>query len=194
VPRHQRGSCLLELLAIVGIIAMFLLVALPAFGNIGRKRALRAATAELRSIFALTRARAISRNINCGLKFKKTGPVWQFAVYEDGDRDGVRNDDIAKGVDRLLDQPRVVFRESGLVTIGLLDQKINDPDGDPLPPTKGPVAFNRTTICSFSPLGQATPGSIYLTDGRDLWCVRVYGATAKLRTLRYDPKKKRWLS
>ncbi|HEX8252546.1 MAG TPA: GspH/FimT family pseudopilin [Thermoanaerobaculia bacterium] len=194
MPRHQRGSCLLELLAIVGIIAMFLLVALPAFGNIGRKRALRAATAELRSIFALTRARAISRNINCGLKFKKTGPVWQFAVYEDGDRDGVRNDDIAKGVDRLLDQPRVVFRESGLVTIGLLDQKINDPDGDPLPPTKGPVAFNRTTICSFSPLGQATPGSIYLTDGRDLWCVRVYGATAKLRTLRYDPKKKRWLS
>ncbi|HYO79639.1 MAG TPA: hypothetical protein VE010_24450, partial [Thermoanaerobaculia bacterium] len=183
-----------ELLVILGIVAMFLLVTLPAFGNIGRKRALRAASAELRSIFALTRARAISRNIHCGLKFRKAGAAWQFGVYEDGDRDGVRNDDIAKGVDRLLEQPRVVFRESGAVTIGLLDQKIKDPDGDPLPPTKGPVAFNRTTICSFSPLGQATPGSIYITDGRELWCVRVYGATAKLRTLRYDQKKERWTS
>lgn len=185
MSRHQRGHSLLELVAVLAILLLFIAIALPAFANIGRKRALRAAVAELRGVFAHTRSRAITRSLHCGLKFTKVAGTWQFGVYQDGDGDGIRNDDITKKVDRLVDRPRNVFRESSIVTIGLLPFNIKDPDGDPLPSTKSPVAFNTTTIASFSPLGTSTPGSIYITDGRDLWCVRVYGATAKLRTLRY---------
>ncbi|HEX8618149.1 MAG TPA: GspH/FimT family pseudopilin [Thermoanaerobaculia bacterium] len=194
MPRHQRGHSLLELLAALAILLLFIAVTLPAFASIGRKRALRAATAELRSTFAETRSRAIARGIHSGLKFTKLAGTWHFASYEDGDGDGVRNDDIASGVDRQVATPRLVLRESELVTIGLLPYDIKDPDGDPLPAAKSPVAFNKTTICSFSPLGEATPGTIYITDRRELWCVRVYGATAKLRALRYDAAKKRWVS
>jgi hypothetical protein len=160
-----------------------------------RRMALRIAAGELRAVFHLARMRVISRGQNCGLKFLMMGGEWRFAVYDDGDGDGIRNDDIVKGVDRLVHPPRVVLRESGIVTIGLLAEKIKDPDGDPLPPTKTPIHFNRSTICSFSPLGESTPGSIYITDRCDgLWCVRVYGASAKIRTLRYDREVKRWLS
>ena len=194
MPRSQRGHSFLELLSVLAILLLFVAIALPAFANIGRKRALRAAVAELRGVFAHTRARAIARNLNCGLKFTKLAGTWHFAVYQDGDNDGIRNDDINKGVDRLIDRPRSVFRESNLVTIGLLPFNIKDPDGDPLPASKSPVAFNNSTIASFSPLGASTPGSIYITDGRELWCVRVYGATAKLRSLRYDAAKKRWVA
>ena len=191
--KQQRGFSYLELITVVAILGLFVMVTLPAFANIGRRKALRAATAELRGIFALTRSSAIATGQKRGLKFLRLAGVWHFAVYEDRDGDGVRNDDIKKGVDRLISPPRVVLPESNAVTIGLLKHAIKDPDGDPLPPKKGPVAFNRTTICSFSPLGQATPGSIYITDGRELWCVRVYAATAKLRVTRYDAAKKRWV-
>ncbi|MDQ3283103.1 MAG: GspH/FimT family pseudopilin [Acidobacteriota bacterium] len=194
MSRRSRGYTLVELLTTIAILGMTVSIAIPAFGNFGRRRALRAATAELRGAFALTRSRAIATGKNSALKFTQLAGVWHFAAYEDGDGDGVRNDDIAKGIDRMLEPPRVVLPESRIVSIGLLRQSIKDPDGDPLPPTKSPVAFNRTTLCSFSPLGESTPGTIYLTDrGRELWCVRVFGATAKLRVLRYDIAKKRWV-
>lgn len=195
MSRHQRGFTLFEIVTLLVILGIIVLVSVPAFASMRRRAALRAATAELRSVFHLTRMRAISRGVNCGMKFSRIGDVWYFAVYEDGDHDGIRNDDITKGVDILLDPPRVVFPSSRAVDIGMLAISIKDPDGDPLPPTKAPVAFNRSTICSFSPLGESTPGTIYITDRvRDLWCVRVYGATAKIRVLRYVPKTKKWVA
>jgi Tfp pilus assembly protein FimT len=192
VREKQRGYSSAEMLTVVAIIGMFLLVTLPAFGNINRRRALRVATLELRSVFAVARSRAVATGRNVGLKFTSLAGTWHFAVYADGDGDGVRNDDINKGVDRRLSRPRPVFPASSAVKIGLLSHAVRDPDGDPLPPSKGPVAFNRTTICSFSPLGEATAGSIYITDRRELWCVRVHGA-GTLRVARYDAAKKRWL-
>ncbi len=48
-------------------------------------------------------------------------------------------------------------------------------------------------ICSFSPLGESTPGSIYLWDGRDrMAVVRVYGRTGKVRTLYYRRGERGW--
>lgn len=191
--KRASGFSLIELMTVVAIVGLVVVVTIPAFGKMRRRAALLAATAELRSVFHLTRSRAIARNVNCGLKFTRVHGQWRFAVYEDGDRDGVRNDDIRKGTDRMVSGPRTVFRDSGIIDIGLLDIPIRDPDGDPLGPNKSPVAFNRSAICSFSPYGESTPGTIYLTDGgRDLWAVRVYGATAKMRVLRYDRGTRKW--
>ena len=125
------------------------------------------------------------------MKFLLIGGQWHFAVYDDGDGDGVRNDDIKSGKDIPLSPPRVVFPEARNVTIGLIDVAVKDADGDPV---KSAVTFNNSTICSFSPIGESTPGTIYITDSDgDLWCVRVYGASAKIRTLRYDREKKKWI-
>jgi hypothetical protein len=105
----------------------------------------------------------------------------------------VRNDDIKKGIDRRVGFPRPVLRESKIVTIGLLPMTIVDPDGDKLLPDKSPVQMGRSEICSFSELGESTSGTIYITDGREIYAVRVFGATAKVRTLRYDAATRKWV-
>ena len=191
MPEKQRGMSLIEFLLILVLITVAVMLTLPAFGNISRKQALRSASSQLRALFHHTRQRSITTHVNCGLKFTELAGTWHFAVYEDSDGDGIRNDDINKGVDRMIAPPRPLFRESPVVTIGLLDVPVKDADGDPV---KNPVMFNRTTICSFTPRGESTPGTIYITDKRDLWCVRVYGASAKIRVLRYDALKKKWVS
>lgn len=193
MKRREAGMSLVELMAVVAIVALMVLVSIPAFGTMRRKIAVRAASSELRAVFRDARARAIARGRNCGLKFAQSGGEWKFALYEDGDGDGVRNDDIARNVDRLVRPPRPVFPQSRIVTIGLLGIPMRDPDGDRLRVNASPVAFNRSSICSFSPLGEATPGTIYITDqGRDLWAVRVFGSTARVRMLRYDRAAQRW--
>ena len=193
--KGQRGYSLAEILTVIAVIGVIVAAAVPAFFTLQRRAALRSAAAQLRVIFHENRSRAIARGRNCGMKFVLIGGRWHFAVYDDGDGDGVRNDDIKSGRDRLVAPPRVVFRESRAVSIGLLSVAIKDPDGDPLPPTKSPVAFNQSAICSFSPIGESTPGTIYLTEGgRELYAVRVYGATAKIRMLRYVRQTKRWVS
>ena len=189
---RRNGYSLIDLLIVIAIIGMVIGITTPHFAKIRNRMALRAAAGELRSIFHLVRMRAVSRGANSGVKFLQLAGRWHFVLYEDGDRDGVRNDDIHKGIDKPLSHPRVVFREARNITIGLLGVPVKDADGDLV---KSPVAFGNSTICSFSPMGESTPGTIYITDNDGgLWCVRVYGASAKIRTLRYDPGKKKWVS
>jgi prepilin-type N-terminal cleavage/methylation domain-containing protein len=189
---RRSGYTLIELLITVAIIGMVASIALPNFHRMRNRMALRAAAGELRSTFHEVRMRALSRGANTGLKFEQIAGQWHFSTYEDGDGDGVRNDDIKKGTDKRITASRVVFPQARHITIGLLDIPVKDADGDLV---KSPVTFNNSTICSFSPIGESTPGTIYITnnDG-DLWCVRVYGASAKIRTLRYNREIKKWVA
>jgi prepilin-type N-terminal cleavage/methylation domain-containing protein len=194
VRKRHAGYSLVELLAVLAIVALIAGVAIPSFAAMRSRSAVRAASQAMRTIFHLARARAIARGVNCGVKFEKQRGEWQFALYDDGDGDGVRNDDIKEGIDRRVAPARVVLPESKLVSIGLLDQTIRDPDGDKLTSNKSPVQFGRASICSFSPLGESTPGTIYVVSrAKDLFAVRVYGASAKMRVLRYEPSRRKWV-
>lgn len=190
---RQRGYTLLELLAVIAIIGLLAAVAMPSFMSLRRRAAVRSAAAEIRAVFHQVRSRAIARHGHAGVKFTRVGPEWEFAIYDDGDGDGVRSDDIRRRVDREVTKPRFLWQQPQLVSVSLPAFAIVDPDGDVVPPGSSAVQFNRSTICSFSPLGQATPGTIYLTDSAgEVYAVRVYGATAKLRVLRYRPQSETW--
>jgi len=195
VRRHgQSGFALIEILIAIAVIGMFAAVAFPAMLTLQRRAAARNAAGELRAIFHAARMRAITRGANCGVKFTLAGGVWNYALYDDGDGDGVRNDDIASGVDRCVQQPRrVLAATERRATIGLPPYKLVDPDGDPLPPTKSPVGFGNSSICSFSPLGESTPGTMYVTDSiDDVYALRTYPATARIRFFRWNRGTQKW--
>ncbi|HEY0143692.1 MAG TPA: GspH/FimT family pseudopilin [Thermoanaerobaculia bacterium] len=189
----SRGYSLAELLTIVAIIGLTVLVAVPAFGSLRRRSAVRAASYELRAVFHEARSRAIARGANVGVRFIDVEGTWMLAIFDDGDGDGVKSEDIKRGTDPVWSLPRTLLPPQSLARIGMLAETIKDPDGDKMPPTKSPVQFGRTQICSFSPMGESTPGTIYLTDRAGvLYAVRVYGATARMRVLRYDAGARKW--
>lgn len=196
MTRHgQRGFTLSEMLTAIAIIGMTAAIAFPKMMTLQRRAAARNAAAEIRTIFHEARMRAIARGRNCGVKFSKGADGWTYALYDDGDGDGVRNDDITSGVDPCFKTPRKVLASlERRATIGLPPFAIVDPDGDPLPPTKSPVAFGTSTICSFSPMGESSPGTIYITDSiEDVYAIRSFGATGRIRLLRWNAGKHKWV-
>jgi prepilin-type N-terminal cleavage/methylation domain-containing protein len=192
--RSVRAFSLVELMVVMAIIGLTLTFAAPAFREMRKAAAMRNATRELRSIFHLTRMRAVSRSRHCAVKFRLAGGEWQYAIHDDGDGDGVRNNDITSGVDPIVAPMRPVLLGIGDARIGIPFKGTTDPDsGAPLLTSDSPVRFNVSTLCSFSPTGTGTPGTVFVTDGDvEVGAVRVVGATGRIRTMRFNRTTGKW--
>ena len=129
---------------------MSVAIAIPAFLNMQRRSAVRAAAGEFRSIFASCRSRAITRGFSSGVKFSKAGDGWLYTLYDDGNDNGIRNDDITTGADPRRSVPKRMLDHSSLASVGLPATEIKDPDGDPLPPHEvaGAVSTRRPSARS----------------------------------------------
>jgi len=193
---HAAGLSLVELLAVVAIIGLFVMVSTPNFLAMRRQSGMRAATKELRGIFHFARSRAIARGRNCAVKFRYLAGEWCYAIYDDGDFDGVRNDDITSGIDPVVLPFTKVLPGIEPTRIGIPLAGTRDPDtNEPLLATDSPVRFNASTLCSFSPAGSGTAGTLFLTDGQtDVGAVRVYGATGRIRTQMFNHARGAWES
>lgn len=190
---RKRGFTLIELLIAIAIIGLTTAIAVPQWQSFRRRAAVGAAAGEIRSIFRVVRSRAITRGANAGVKFTRGPYDWQYTIYDDGDGDGVRNDDIQKGIDRRVSGPLYVIRGRELAAISIPASVRVDPDGAAMPSGASPVQFGSSTICSFSPIGESTPGTIYLADAAGLaYAVRVFGGSARVRMLRYNAQRRRW--
>lgn len=191
---YRQGFSLVEILVVVAIIGLVVSVTIPNLNAYRRRAALRAAAREIMSELRQTRSEAIARGRNVGVKFSRSSAGdWLYSVYEDGDFDGIKREDIERGDDPLLQHARPVLHATGGARIGLPERPVRDPDsGRLLRPNTSPVKF-AASLCAFSVLGGGTAGSIYLTDGHDnVAIVRVAGATGRVRLLFYDAASRRW--
>jgi len=195
--RNQSGFSLVELTVATAILALVVTVAVPALLGLTRGLRLRLAAAEITGALREARMFALRHQEKVAVKFRTDddGSV-RFALYRDGDGDGVRNDDIASGKDPLAAPART------LAHLGR-DARFGFPRGlapcDPSDESRrlerldDPIRFNRSDLASFSPLGSSTPGSIYLTDGESrLLAVRVDSRAGRPHVLVWDRAHDHW--
>jgi hypothetical protein len=138
----------------------------------------------LGSRFALARTLAASRGAAIGLRFVEEPGGVSFAVYQDGNRNGVLTADILRSVDRQIEPPTRLFELFPGVQIGMAAGATGS----------DPVQIGRSSILTFTPQGTATSGTIYLR-GRDgtQWSVRVLGVTGRTRVLKLDVRTGDWV-
>ena len=192
----QAGFTLVELLVVLVLLGGLLLwAARPLLEGTAALR-LRLAAAEVVGTLRSARAAAVRHDAYVAVKFRTRGDgAVTFALYRDGDGDGVLNADIAAGRDPELAPPRPLTHFGRTAFLGFPPGPPPPDPGDPRQRLSGtdPVRFNRSDLASFGPLGTSTPGSVYLTDGRSgLVAVRVFGRTGKVRVLVYDPARRVW--
>lgn len=195
--RKQQGLTLPELM-IAGVLgAVLTTLGVPPLMEATANVRVRAAAEEIRGAMRLGQSFAVRYNANVGIKFRTRpeGGV-TFTLYRDGDGDGVLTADIERGVDPEIRPAQQLTSLGRGVGFGFPPGTAPKDPGDArarLTRLDDPVRFNGSDIAAFSPLGTATPGSIYLTDHRKrLVVVRLFNRTAKATILTYDPVREVW--
>jgi type II secretory pathway pseudopilin PulG len=137
------------------------------------------------------RTEAMARSATVGLKFTLVGMHYAYAMYVDGNSNGVRTTDIASGVDRQILAPERLVDQFRSVDFGTLPGLPPvDPGGTP--PGSDAVHLGASNIAAFTPQGTATAGSLYIRGDRAQYVVRVYNDTARTRILKFDAVTNRW--
>jgi prepilin-type N-terminal cleavage/methylation domain-containing protein len=192
----SKGYTLAELLAVLAIVAMAVAVTLPAAAMLRDGGRAAAGARTMATILSAQRFKSVTGHRVRGLQFRRIGDTWTWREVADGNGNGLRTAEITRGVDPVL---------AADDSLGHLvqDVKLGLPPGGPFPeappgtdllnPGDDPVRFGRSDLVSFSPVGSASSGTLYVTDGRaGLFAVVLYGPTARLRVWRFIPRERRW--
>jgi len=193
----ERGYQLIELLIAMAISSLVLALGVPPLLSLAAGLRVELAAAEVASTFHVARGFAIRHSANVGLKFEVAadGTV-TWALYRDGDGDGVLTADIRAGDDPQVLPPSRLSHFGRQIRFGFPPGRAPRDPGNPrrrLTDLDDPIRFNNSNIASFSALGTATPGTVYLTDGmRHLSAARVTGRTGRIDRISYDVATELW--
>ena len=177
------GYTFIEILFVTGLIAILSAIAVPqTLATVDRARAT-AAARYLASRMAMARSQAVMRSANVALRFDEDRAGITFRMFVDGNRNGVRARDIASRVDQPLDAPARLSDLFPGVAIAASGEAGSDP-----------LRIGSSNLLSFTPLGTATSGSVYVR-GRDgsQFAIRILGATGRVRVQRYESHTRAWV-
>jgi type II secretory pathway pseudopilin PulG len=182
---------LIELVFVLGVAATLAAGAIPALltglDDVRSKGAARYVAARLQH----TRVRALATSRDTALRITRDTSGFVVAAYEDGNRNGVLSADITSGTDRRVGPIERVPDQFPGVEFGALPG-IPGADGS-APPGDDPIRLGSSDRVTFTPLGTATPGSLYLHGRRSQFVVRIMGETGRTRILRYNAASQSWL-
>jgi type II secretory pathway pseudopilin PulG len=190
---RTHGVTLIDLLAGLAVSSVLALISIPSALNISRQLTLRAAGSEIATIFNQARARAVFHRAEVGVKWVSAGGDVVFAIHEDGNGNGVTSADIRSGVDRLVFGPLSMRKRFPGISFSIIAGLKVDPSGTPIGDILDAIRFGRSDICSFSPLGTSSPGSVYLSDGNARQAiVRVSPMTARIQVFEWLSPPGKW--
>ena len=191
----MRGTSLPELLVVLLILGLVFALSLPALSDLLAEEGLAAAAREVSGILNMARARAVFQGVDVGVKWISSGGDLVLSVYQDGNGNGVTTADIRKGVDRLVGGPYWLRGKYPGISFSFVPGFDGlDPGGAPIGNVADPLRFGRSDICSFSPIGKASPGTVYLSNRkRRQAAVRVTPANAKIQSFTWHGKSLKWI-
>jgi Tfp pilus assembly protein FimT len=191
-----RGISLIELTAVLALSGIALLIALPTLASMRAEGRVAAGARQLAMTFHALRWKSVAHNRNHGLLFEHTGSGWAWFEVRDGNGNGLRSAEIETGTDVVLSGPHRLEESDPCIALGFPPNAYL-PN---IPPRSGaigalddPVKFGRSDLVSFSPLGSASSGTLYVTDGRHkLYAVVLFGPTSRVRVWRLDVRQGEW--
>ena len=189
----EAGTSLVEVLTASAVAVILGALSVPALTTQrGTLNAVGAAR-HVASLVHATRAEALKRGVHVALVFQSSSGDYRFAMFADGNYDGVRMADMAAGADRQVSAWVRIGDQFPGTAFGIVPG-VADPDsGTSL--SGSPLRIGGSSMLSFGPAGGATSGTVYLRGpSSQQYAVRLLGATGRSRLLRFDFGGRRWVA
>ena len=192
--RSCVGAALLDVIFTCGFIALLAGITIPSLQASRDRDRARFAARHLAAIMQGLRIEALRSNRAVAIRFDPDD-LGAFATYGDGDGDGVLQADVDGGVDTPLGRAGKLddYFAGASFEVPLA---VPSPDGHgAISAHSDPIRIGSSNFMTFSPLGTATSGTLYITGGAGtLVCIRVLGATGRIRVLTFHRGRRTWLS
>jgi len=195
VPRpgpRPAGFTILELLFTLAIAGTLAATAVPQGLRTLDDFRTRSAARYLAARLADARIRAIRRSYAIGLRFQPASPDYLVTAVADGNGNGLRSTEIQRGIDHTVSEAEAIGAHFTGVSFGILEN-VPDADGQPANGSDG-VRVGSSRMLSMAPDGSSSSGTLYVHGmDRAQYAVRVLGATSRIRILKYDFARGRWV-
>jgi type II secretory pathway pseudopilin PulG len=188
-----RGYTLIDTICAAAVCTIMGAIAVPVIGgSLDRERTIigaqfLAGQLQRARLEALKRARTVAVHVVI------IGERTRIQLFVDGDGDGVRQHDVDLGIDPPLAPQEFLDDRSRGVSLRI-NQAVTDIGGaGELAPADDPLRIGNTALLSFSPLGSATAGTLYVAGHRGpQMAIRVFGGTGRVRVLTFDAQARQW--
>jgi prepilin-type N-terminal cleavage/methylation domain-containing protein len=180
---HERGHTLIELLIVIAVLLVAGAVSLPHVNAYAREAELLGAGQVFKGEFRKARSIAVARGTQTALRFETEADGVYVSTYVDGNSNGVLAADIRRGLDTRIGRPVPLATGSAKVRVGINPGVRAIPPETGLLDTRDPIRFGAGDMLSFSPLGTATPGTLYLANRWRQAAVRVTPGSSRVRLM-----------
>ncbi len=191
----EAGAGLISIVQGLAVVAILVTLAVGALAPAASARQVEGAARALAGRMREAGVRAVTEQRTIALVFAETGDGEPMSICADGDGDGVTRSDVLAGIDS-CEAPLSVRGDHGRAGL----RRVPWPSVAGLPPagrrltrSDPAVRFGASRIAVFTPDGDATPGSLTISDGDAHLCaIVVSGAGARVRALCYDRRADSW--
>ena len=188
-----RGMALVDVLAATGLSLVMAGMAVPVVGGtLERERTLVGAH-YLAAAVQRARLEALKRSAVVAVRLQELDGRTSVQLFADGNGNGVLQRDIDRHFDPALTMAEWLDEHASGVSLQINQTIAEVGGGGELAPGDDPVRMGNSSLVSFSPLGSATSGTLYVAARRGpQMAIRVYGATGRVRVLTFDAQARQW--
>jgi len=190
---ETRGAAFIDIVVAIALCVLMASIAVPVIGGtLDRERTIIGAQ-YLAGQLQRARLDSLKQARSVAVRVQLIGDRTQLRLFADGNGNGVRQSDIDHGIDLPLTPAEWLDDQARNVSLRI-NQDITDAGGSGnLAPGDDPVRIGHTSILTFSPLGSATSGTLYVAaPGGPQMAIRVFGATGRVRVLMFDAQTQQW--
>ena len=187
------GAALIDIIVATSLSVVMVAIAIPVVGGtLDRERTIVGAQ-YLAGQLLRARLDSLKRARSVAVRLEVVGDRTQLQLFADGNGNGVLQRDIDRGIDPPLAPPEWLDDQARDISLRV-NQTIKDVAGAAtIAPGDDPLRIGNTALLTFSPLGSATSGTLYVAAHRGpQMAIRVFGATGRVRVLMFDAPTRQW--
>ena len=189
----SRGAALIDVLFAASLGLVMTAIAVPVVGGTLERERTIVGTQYLAGQLQRARLDSLKRARSVAVRLEVVGDRTRLQLFADGNGNGVLQRDIDRGIDPPLTAPAWLDDQARDISLRV-NQPITEVAGSTaITPGEDPLRIGNTALLTFSPLGSATSGTLYVAAHRGpQMAIRVFGATGRVRVLMFDAQTRQW--